>query len=345
MSTGLPQPVLTLLHPPTVSDSTASSPLSEVKDADPDDLDEDHIDQHPTTQDVSDSSNLSDVHSDPPESEAETDRLFDTPEKPVHHKDVFLNEDNETKALERSPRKLQQEMLLEESHVKDAEEHSSPPDTHAGGSVPPRPQQTECPGIRRLHAKMLAADADSDSESRKRKRSVGHDDSDSDVPLRKRTGSIHALDKSSAIQESASTDPKSPLLLHSQTQGHWTQDETLAQPKKSGSQMVQIDPADLADHAVAEGITSKRRKRGTARKRKHPIETEQTDGDPGHDPPDEDGHALDETPPNDDVDVDEEAEADIIHKNEEEREYQTLLARTNKKQAKNTSSGEEETGV
>ncbi|KAJ2903826.1 hypothetical protein MKZ38_009301 [Zalerion maritima] len=340
MSTGDTAPpavVTALLPPPTASESTMSSPLSEVKDADPDEMDEDHLDHLPQKHDASDStSNLSDIHSDPPESEAETDRLFDTPQKPAHHKDVFVNHNNEAKIFERSPSKLQQELILKDGPSKDGAACRSPSHSPLQSPCSPsfrptstRPTELESPTKPQKEPKQseLATDG-AESDTKKRKRSMAPDDSDSDAPLRKRTGSVQAVEKETISTEASAPD-EATVINHEPSDGHSTvEDEGATPSEKKKAEPPKLAPTEEPDQVTPDTSKSKR-KRGSTRKRRSPVDTDNTDVYHAHDTHD------DEVPPvaeedathgadDDHMDVDGDHEVDIAHKNEEELEKKRL---------------------
>ena len=183
-------------------DSNISSPLSEVDDKDGNDDDinmhlngEDENDssmtadgQADTNQDGLDSdSDLSDArsvaHTDANDTEAETERLYDTPQH-QRQRDVVVDQYNDGQIFEHTPSKLRRTAAAhgadDESILEDAASEAS------DGSVAP-----ESPSkIATTKDTSVDDEHQHDSHDRKRKRSLATDNSESEQPLRKRTGSV-----------------------------------------------------------------------------------------------------------------------------------------------------------
>lgn len=110
MATGDTAPPLLSIPPPQIeplSDDDGSSPLSDVedKDDDPDDLhDDDHL-----TNNENDDLSFPDNQSDANDTEAETERLYDTPQQVTRHRDIDLDKSADAMVYERTPSKLRQE--------------------------------------------------------------------------------------------------------------------------------------------------------------------------------------------------------------------------------------------
>lgn len=192
-------------------DSNISSPLSEVDDKDANDADinmhlhdgdenestvtgEGQLDTNP---DGSDSdSDLSEArsvaHSDANDTEAETERLYDTPRN-QRQRDVVVDQYNEGQVFEHTPSKLRSTNVLDdEKHHADAE--SLPDD--AASEASERSDADESPS-KVATTKDTSVDDDNhlhDSQDRKRKRSLATDGSDPEQPLRKRTASVVATE-------------------------------------------------------------------------------------------------------------------------------------------------------
>ncbi|PKS10528.1 hypothetical protein jhhlp_002281 [Lomentospora prolificans] len=162
-------------------DSNLSSPLSEVedKDGEPDDPDAMALDD-PEPRDVpSDSeSNLSEAN----DTEAETERLYDTPQV-SRRKNVILGQIDEDETAEVTPTK--QSTVVVADGIPEEDEPLSDVDISAPPSSPPEE-------IRSPIKSPQSTSADEkrpSSDAKKRKRSPMVDRSDSEGPLRKRATS------------------------------------------------------------------------------------------------------------------------------------------------------------
>ncbi|RDA94150.1 hypothetical protein CP533_6586 [Ophiocordyceps camponoti-saundersi (nom. inval.)] len=187
----------------TLEDSNASSPLSEVDDGDANDEEMERMQLHRRGHGAAKSSPsshsnnaldsesalsdaASDVNSDPNDTEAETERLYDTP-KSQRQRDILVDQlgnfDPSSGKLRRPTPADADDNNREDAPLLGEDELSEP--NQAAGSD------------------ALAKDTDKngtnvddpvtlDSQERKRKRSPQADQSGSDEPLRKRTGSVAA---------------------------------------------------------------------------------------------------------------------------------------------------------
>lgn len=192
--------------PPTIStnhpigdgdDSNLSSPLSEVddKDGEPDDPDNMTLD-HPAPQeeDLSDSDVLSEAN----DTEAETERLYDTPQA-SRQRNLVLSQIDEEGSTQTTPTKPSTVVVA--SAPRDADDSLSDVDMSAPPSSPPeyltspiKPTRSPTP-----------EDNSSILEVKKRKRSVA-ERSDSEAPLRKRTGSVGASGEETTGKNANATD-------------------------------------------------------------------------------------------------------------------------------------------
>ncbi|KAM0564428.1 hypothetical protein ACHAPJ_000641 [Fusarium lateritium] len=182
-------------------DSNISSPLSEVdtKDDNDEDIEHMHLDhddedsvkpsprKKPHAASDSDSV-LSDAHSDVPSdgnvTEAETERLYDTP-KHQRQRDVVIDQFNEGQIYEHTPSKLHRTVNLhhdDESAIDDDDVSTGSPTI--GGDSPTKHATTHNVDVEDEHK--------NDSQERKRKRSPAADHSETEQPLRKRASSVHA---------------------------------------------------------------------------------------------------------------------------------------------------------
>ena len=187
-------------------DSNISSPLSEVDDKDDNDddvVEHMHLDHDDDDDDhqikvadgskkglnhTSDSDSVlsdahSDVNSDGNDTEAETERLFDTP-KHQRQRDVIVDQFNEGQIFEHTPSRLQRTAVLDD-HADDeslsgdeASVASSQPEIESPTKPVPKPSAA------------VEGQQPQDSQERKRKRSPGADQSETEQPLRKRTSSV-----------------------------------------------------------------------------------------------------------------------------------------------------------
>ncbi|KAK7226344.1 hypothetical protein V2G26_014347 [Clonostachys chloroleuca] len=196
--------------PADPEDSNISSPLSDVDDKDTNDEDIDiHIGHHQdddiSNQSIDDpqdpnraasdsDSALSDArsvaHSDANDTEAETERLYDTP-RHQRLRDVTVDNFNDDQMLERTPSKLRRAALIDEDD--DQADNESLPGNVAM-SISGHSDDIESPS---KPAPLENADADTEahqaSKERKRKRSPAADTPDPEQPTRKRTGSVGAV--------------------------------------------------------------------------------------------------------------------------------------------------------
>jgi hypothetical protein len=347
------------------SPSNLSSPLSDVEDKDADveeaDLDvRDHDIAHGTpnktgdmepdfeaASESDDESKLSEV--DINDSEAETERLYDTPPKNSTTRDITSTFGDDTvhrqftdrrdRVFERSPSKLQQLLQAgieaddatsarnsaseaEEENDDDVSMASSEPELHAvKDSEPQSPTQVKNslavspsdPSTSQLSRK-------DSTESRKRKRSALADNSESEQPLKKRTGSIDATERvfpaddiPMADDEGVSTNPQS---------GDHTAEED-DNDEVPGATEAKEELPDSVDEEIALSSRSKKVKRSQTKKRKSksPGQADGQEEVPDEPPEDADVQSLEVPTPQAEDDhaeeVDEEAEA--AHRNEEER--------------------------
>ncbi|RCI14858.1 hypothetical protein L249_6723, partial [Ophiocordyceps polyrhachis-furcata BCC 54312] len=185
----------------TLEDSNASSPLSEVDDGDANDEEMERMQLHrrghvATKSSPSSHSNnaldsesalsdaASDVNSDPNDTEAETERLYDTP-KSQRQRDILVDQLGNFDPSPGKPRRP------------DADENNRGDVPSLGEDESPDPSQAAGSDTLAKAAAEIGTNVDDlvtlDSQERKRKRSPQADLSGSDEPLRKRTGSVAAL--------------------------------------------------------------------------------------------------------------------------------------------------------
>ncbi|ETS05763.1 hypothetical protein M419DRAFT_72256 [Trichoderma reesei RUT C-30] len=201
-----------------LEDSNISSPLSEVDDKDANDeeiehmhLDRDHLSAGPdeaagTDNAGSDSDSAlsdaaSDVNSEANDTEAETLRLYDTPQTQRHH-DVGIGRFNDREPFEHTPSKLRRPLVNgddadddDDGEEDDVDENESPTKPI---TVTPKEEKS----------------SRGDSHERKRKRSAAAEhQSDLEQPARKRTGSISAADADGDDHLAAAEDDATPAAL------------------------------------------------------------------------------------------------------------------------------------
>ncbi|OLN97014.1 Transcriptional regulatory protein DEP1 [Colletotrichum chlorophyti] len=166
-------------------DSNISSPLSDVedKDGEGESLDGMQLDHRPDLDEALDSdSNLSEAN----DTEAETERLYDTPQA-QRHKDVVVNQFNDGQVFERTPSKLQKTFSVDTIDDGDDDSLSDRDDVSMTSSrgdegSPSRPKKsTEHPFVE---------DHPESGDNKKRKRSPVAESSEPGQPSRKRTGSV-----------------------------------------------------------------------------------------------------------------------------------------------------------
>ncbi|EON97249.1 putative transcriptional regulatory protein dep1 protein [Phaeoacremonium minimum UCRPA7] len=355
------------------SDSNISSPLSDVedKDADGEDMDIDlnngHADEqkhgdhesddgggsasHAASDDEDDDSNLSEV--DVNDSEAETERLYDTPRKNTDIRDTVVissetvnggTPTTRERIFERSPSKLQQQIQADvdaenarEDDEDDDDELSDEPDDEDrhddNSSVAPSEAESDHEAPVKAKKMSLSPEKqdeivaqstivedvllDSAEETRKRKRSPTAEVSESDQPLRKRTGSVAAPGKTSPTIDHSVKDDE---LLDTSTNDHSGEHSGDEDAEDLASKDKPEDVAQSVENVPTETTRSKKPKRNGGKKRKgsdeEDSETLNQDAQPADEAVATDEHNAEEE--NAEAEHDEEAEA--AQRNEEELE-------------------------
>ncbi|KAG9257909.1 uncharacterized protein F5Z01DRAFT_309343 [Emericellopsis atlantica] len=195
-------------------DSNISSPLSDVANDEDMDTpmaagDDDSEDANSLSGEMADAamasedeSALSDARSvgqsEGNDTEAETERLYDTPQH-QRSRDVVVDQFNEDHVYEHTPSKLRREALAQDEEPAD-DQSSAEDDAYSGGDK----SETEASPSKVATTKDTSVDDEhqQDSQERKRKRSLATDGSDPDQPLRKRAVSVApAKDKDEYIPE------------------------------------------------------------------------------------------------------------------------------------------------
>ncbi|KKY37158.1 putative transcriptional regulatory protein [Diaporthe ampelina] len=343
-------------------DSTVSSPLSEVedKDAEPDDMDIDMNSNHsdgddpsnpkngrahdPAVQPTHDDSdsNLSEIETN--DSEAETERLYDTPRKnnaqpsdsiPNAKIDKRRSPDKAAHAFQRSSSKLQgntqadlgaesggddNDGLSDDRHDADDEDKvstvGSEADSEKEEGVPrakaSQNQRTKSQESHIIASSTLAGSGSDNSlaDSRKRKRSPVAVRSASNQPLRKRTASIpEPGDESSSLSKIESEDVALSNIMGNKSAEHTADEDDEVTTIKNAR-----DIADSVERPPNEVSKPKKSKRST-KKRKASSETAE-EAHEGEEPTATPIQTVEDEQA--EAGVDEEAEA--LHKNEEEME-------------------------
>ncbi|KAK4193522.1 Sds3-like-domain-containing protein [Podospora australis] len=299
MATGDTALPLALSSPPQhLLDNTSnlSSPLSEVEDKYDDDHEEadlDMIDENSHTHSTPKRNGAhggpdSDLASEPEEdsklsevdvndSEAETERLYDTPPKngatrdivnPVDGTGIRRFTDRRERAFERSPSKLQQQLKAdmdaeavangnndgseeEEEEAEDddvsmasADRESEPPVKALQQRSPTQEKKSQLADSN--ESAISQGSSDDSTESRKRKRSSVAESAETERPPKKRTGSIdpadreHSADGTPAIDdEKLSTVPESGN--HTAEEDNIDEQETISETKAETVESVEQD--------------------------------------------------------------------------------------------------------
>lgn len=314
-------------------DSNISSPLSEMDDGDANDEEIEHMqldaqvrgdaddddesslsaaDNHDAPNDASDSDSVlsdanSDVHtnSDANDTEAETERLYDTPQH-QRQRDVVVDQFNEGQVFEHTPSKLRRAATHHEHDNDslsgdDASAASSP-----GGDVgsPIKPATTQDTSV--------DEEARRDSQERKRKRSPVAEPSDSDQPLRKRTASVVKPDNEADDDSVAVEDDGTPANIPSGNRSPAEEDDT-------SSHKLDEAPEDDAPERATRSA-KKTTRSGSRRKGVSPDEAEEDPDTEAHDEPREGATEDDAEHHDEEMDADAEEEAEAAAKNLEECE-------------------------
>ncbi|KAF5685700.1 phospholipid metabolism regulator [Fusarium denticulatum] len=256
-------------------DSNISSPLSEVDTKDDNDEDIEHMNLDHDDEDsvrrsprkkpppTSDSDSvLSDAHSDVPSdgnvTEAETERLYDTP-KHQRQRDVVVDQFNEGQVYEHTPSKLRRTANLRN----DDEDESAIDDDDASTGSPTIGEDSPT-----KHAIAHNAGEDdkhkNNAQERKRKRSPAADQSETEQPLRKRASSEHATDMNTPQQpEETILQEDGPTPAHESTGTHTPAEDTDASPQKRSINR-EIDLAERLSRAVKKNTRGSKRKAAVA---------------------------------------------------------------------------------
>ena len=290
-------------------DGDGSSSLSEIEYRD--------NPQDEETEASDDRSNESDEEND---SEAETDRLEQSPNLVRTHKDIVLSSANDGQIYERSPSKLNKQILADDQGDDEEEDvlsdddislHESHKSSVQGDTAEPITVATSLEDSSGEGKRTLSA---VDADTRKRKRSImagsGLDD-DIEEPLRKRTGSIMTPGDDYAVEDEEQPDEEGDTS--NPISGNISGEE--------GGENEEDVPDEVEEPAVAEEeapetteITVSPKKRG--RKKKKPVENGVNSHDEEQEAPLEETTAVNG---DDEIVENDGDEAEAAMKNEEER--------------------------
>ena len=351
------------------SPSNLSSPLSDVEDkyADHEEVDLDlgdndsdvhgaphrngareRLDSDPLTSSPGDGSKLSEL--DINDSEAETERLYDTPPKNAATREIVNSVDGAVtrrlidrreRVFERSPSKLQQQLQADIGAEPRGSGHNSPSDEEDGddgddddvsmasSDNEPEPEPVKVPQSRSpilvkksqvvttTETTTLRRTSQDSVESRKRKRPSAAEQVEAEQPPKKRTASIDAVDHDFSADTPMVDDEE--LSTAPQSGNHTAEEDNIDEPPAPAEANGEV--IESGDDDVGMLTRIKKGKRSPVKKRKSKSPEEGTTEETPDEPPEIiDTHSAVPTPKAEDLqagEVDDEAEA--AHRNEEER--------------------------
>lgn len=357
------------------SPSNLSSPLSDVEDkyadheeADLDLVDNDsdvhgaphrngahgRLDSDPPTSSPGDGSKLSEL--DINDSEAETERLYDTPPKNVATREIVNSADGAVtrrfidrreRNFERSPSKLHQQLQADIDAEPGDSGHNSPSDEEDGddgddddvsivsSDNEPEPEPVKIPqprshilvkksqAVTSTETDTLRRTSQDSVESRKRKRPSVVEQVETELPSKKRAASIDAADHDFSADTPMVDDEE--LSTAPQSGNHTAEEDNIDEPPVPAE--TKGETIESGDEDVGVLTRIKKGKRSPVKKRKSKSPKEGTPEETPDEPPEIiDTQSAVPTPKAEDLqagEVDEEAEA--AHRNEEECTY-TILA-------------------
>ena len=296
-------------------DGDGSSSLSDIEDKDEPEQDPDGSDEE-----------LSNVYDDENDSEAETERLEDSPSKIRTNKDVVLSSQNGAQVYNQSPSKLHNQIMPDEQDEEDDDDQSFDDEISLRespkSSIHEEPEPTTAATSLEDSAgegKQTLSAVDTDTRKRKRSIMAGSGLGDEEEgPLRKRTGSIMAPTDDYAIEDEEraeeEADTSNPIS------GNISGDEDREEQEDGAPEAIEEPIA--ADEEAPETVDTPASPRRRGRKKKKAIENGSSH--------DEDGGAADGDPAlngEDEVRIGEEDgaenegddEVEAALKNEEER--------------------------
>lgn len=299
-------------------DGDGSSSLSEIEDKD------DEPEQDPDGSEEE----LSNAYDDENDSEAETERLEESPNKIRTHKDVVLSSQNDGHIYNHSPSKLHNQIMPDDQVGEDEDDplsddeislRESPKSSVHDDPEPPTAATSleDSAG----EGKQLLSTIDADSRKRKRSIMAGSGLSDdADEPLRKRTGSIMTPGDEYVVEDEEHHDEE--LDTSNPISGNISGNEREEQEDEVAEEAEEPVAAEEEVPEAVEALTSPKRR---GRKKKKVIENGVThDEDPGTGADDDAAVNGEDEPQNGDEEAaenegDDEAEAAL--KNEEERKF------------------------
>ncbi|KAM3553238.1 hypothetical protein ARSEF4850_007007 [Beauveria asiatica] len=314
---------------PDLGDSNVSSPLTEVDDKDDSDDDIDRMqidgdnsslsgDENAAEDDHSDSATVlsdagSDANSEGNDTEAETERLFDTPRN-QRQRDVVVDQYNNGQVFEHTPSKLRRAAKPEDKdddHDNEkADRESVSGDEGSGASSAEDADNTTLKSASKTKA--LNVDAfSSDSQDRKRKRSPVADQFETEQPQKRRSGSVGAT----SIQELALNTVEEPATNADSANQSDADDE---HNRDTGTE------GDAQEHSSRSSLSSRKSTRnGRGSKDSLKNEADDTAADAADAATETAGDEVTdhhEDEPEAEVEAEDEDEADIAAKNQEEME-------------------------
>lgn len=314
MATGDTAPAPLTIPPPPIeplSDDDGSSPLSDVEDKDGDPGDLHSLNDATPNNRNEDASSVDDL-SDANDTEAETERLYDTPRNPTRHKDVVLKRSADEQVYERTPSKLRRHNTRT-GQSRDGDDGPFFEEISIASSPPAQETKT----LKRRQSPtldILFEAATQEVESRKRKRaSMPIENSEPSQLLQKRIGSVPTPNRQDIDGDTPMADEDDPSI-HTNS-GEPSADEAITVLASIDRTTNNAQGAQSDQEAVP-----KKQTRSGSKKLKATEQTIEADEPPEEavgDPVAEDdgAHAGEDEPL--EADVDEEAEA--AHRNEEER--------------------------
>ncbi|KAJ4219968.1 hypothetical protein NW759_007592 [Fusarium solani] len=305
-------------------DSNISSPLSEVdtKDDNDEDIEHMHLDNddedstRPTPKKkphaTSDSDSvLSDAHtSDGNDTEAETERLYDTP-RHQRQRDVVVDQFNEGQVFEHTPSKLRRSANLDDHH----DDESTMGDDASIGSPTIRIESPSKPATK--HDAALEDDHKNDSQDRKRKRSPAADQSETEQPLRKRTSSVPVADTETPQQAEDTVMHEDEPTPANESSGTQTPAEEVDVSPRKKSIAREDGAVERTTRATKKGTRGSKRKAAAAAEADHDTDNGSHDGarDSAR------GTDVEQHGEELEADADEEVDAATAHDEEMERKH------------------------
>ncbi|KAI0889249.1 Sds3-like-domain-containing protein [Annulohypoxylon maeteangense] len=314
MATGDTAPAPLTIPPPPIeplSDDDGSSPLSDVedKDADPDGMHGlNSATPNNRDEDLSSPDDLSDAN----DTEAETERLYDTPRNPTRHKDIVLSRQTDGHIYERASSKLRRH-ITRSGEDKDRDDAPLFEEEMSIASSPPA-QETKTPNKNQSPILGILAEAASqEAESRKRKRSLPAVTSVPPQLTRKRTGSVPTPSRQDMDGDTPMIDEEDPSLHTNSGEHSLDEANNVVAGEDDGDDHAQGNQSD------SETVPKKQTRSGSKKLKavEQPTGTDEHEEGAAVAAIAEDGaHAAEDEQA--EADVDEEAEA--AHRNEEELE-------------------------